>query len=292
MTGPNDPEAWRLLGAIDLPRLREARVAAHWAAQVFWAAGNALGERRDDDSHTAFTWDGRRDRFLGGDTPSGIRVGLSPADATVLVLQGKDELLESVPLAGRTLHEALDAVERAVARRHAPAPPLAAPEYDLPGHAVGGGGPFPPPDAPAATELAAWFHDARQIAEAVHASSPGASPVRVWPHHFDQATLLALDPPGTPAKTARSINVGFSPGDAGIPDPYFYVTPWPRPDTGPPPPPANGRWHTDGWFGAVLEAERITEARVAGRQRERVDAFVRTALPACRALLHRKEDRS
>jgi hypothetical protein len=104
--------------------------------------------------------------------------------------------------------------------------------------------------------------------------------------------LIALDPPAPPAEEARSINVGMSPGDAAMPAPYFYVTPWPRPECGPPPPPAAGHWHTGGWFGAVLEADRITAAGGDVARRDGVREFVGAAVSACRALLARKEDGS
>ena len=52
--------------------------------------------------------------------------------------------------------------------------------------------------------------------------------MRTWPHHYDSATLILLDPAET-GEDARSINVGMSPGDGSYAEPYWYVTPWPPP---------------------------------------------------------------
>ena len=49
------------------------------------------------------------------------------------------------------------------------------------------------------------------------------------------------------------MNFGFEPGDAGIPEPYFYVTAYPKPDGfAGSPLPAGATWQTKGWTGAVL----------------------------------------
>ena len=49
------------------------------------------------------------------------------------------------------------------------------------------------------------------------------------------------------------MNFGFSPGDSGIPEPYFYITAYPLPDKLVGSPLQQGAyWHTEGWNGAVL----------------------------------------
>jgi hypothetical protein len=57
----------------------------------------------------------------------------------------------------------------------------------------------------------------------------------------------------------------------------------PRPDTDSPRAElaGNGLWHTRDWIGAVLPASRID----AANQQTQVDAFIRSAVSACRGLL-------
>ncbi len=112
--------------------------------------------------------------------------------------------------------------------------------------------------ADAVSVLGAWFGAADAALNAVvtkfghHAVNDVA--VRCWPHHFDIAALFALEE-GDP-ETAQSIGVGLSPGDEAYAEPYIYCTPWPTPDTLPPPP-ANMTWHSEGFTSLVCPASRL-----------------------------------
>jgi hypothetical protein len=84
-------------------------------------------------------------------------------------------------------------------------------------------------------------------------------PVQLWPHHFDLAMnwfsgrrVPGADPADEEA-SEEQMNFGFSSGDDGIPDPYFYVTAYPLPaGLVKTPLPSDAFWHTQGWTGAVL----------------------------------------
>jgi len=116
--------------------------------------------------------------------------------------------------------------------------------------------------------------------------------VLCWPHHFDIATLITLDVDEPDPETARSINVGLSPGDESYDEPYFYVTPWPEPRE-----PekevlaGGGLWHKEDFTAAVLPASRLPDLsptdpdRRAQEQAEQVYAYLRTSIAACRSLL-------
>lgn len=115
-------------------------------------------------------------------------------------------------------------------------------------------------EAAALAELARWYAAAAEVLTDVRAMlaglHPGPGPARCWPHHFDIATLVDLEE--ADAETARSIGIGVSPGDESYPQPYVYVSPWPRLDTAelptlPPP----GHWHTQGFVAAVATGEEI-----------------------------------
>ena len=49
--------------------------------------------------------------------------------------------------------------------------------------------------------------------------------------------------------------------------------------------PSGGRWHTDGWFGAVLPAESVTKPDDDASQQQRVEAFLAAAISAGKELL-------
>jgi hypothetical protein len=75
-------------------------------------------------------------------------------------------------------------------------------------------------DPTAAAALAAWFVLVESALDEVRRRhrADGPTIAQLWPEHFDLAISLA------------EVNVGGSPGDDAIPEPYLYVGPWtPRP---------------------------------------------------------------
>ncbi|MEJ2539139.1 MAG: hypothetical protein P8188_04000 [Gemmatimonadota bacterium] len=134
-------------------------------------------------------------------------------------------------------------------------------------------------------EWVRWFDDVWRLLGRVRGEcSEVASPVRTWPHHFDTATLLDFGDgdDGEP----RTVGVGLSPGDEGRPEPYLYVSPWPRPETAPDQQLPAGCWQETGWVGAVLPAEELVLGS-AEEQERRARAFVDAALTRARALVTR-----
>jgi hypothetical protein len=205
---------------------------------------------------------------------------------TMHVMAG-DDVRASLELAGNTLEDALAWATGELERIHGPleAKP-AIPTYEMPAHAVGTGSPFAAPDHDALDELARYYANASRFEHVVSSKTLGASPVRCWPHHFDVATLVTLDQPGTDPEAARSIGFGMSPGDTSYEEPYFYVNPWPlsqeregHPELG-----GIGHWHTEGWFGAVLPASSIAEGAAVDQARQ-VLAHVQSGFAAGRSIL-------
>lgn len=106
-------------------------------------------------------------------------------------------------------------------------------------------------------------------------------PLLLWPHNFDLAFLwfsgrkVADQDPANPEYADEQMNFGFEPGDAGIPEPYFYVTAYPKPiGFARSPLPAGATWQTEGWTGAVLSyAELLKHDDPAGH----LLAFLRSA---------------
>ncbi|MEO6193438.1 MAG: hypothetical protein ABIS20_10530 [Thermoanaerobaculia bacterium] len=273
---------WETLGAVEPRELLDTRLQLHWAAQAAAAVGKQLLPHQPDFSEQSLEWlAGSRvlaQGVVAGARPfrSAIRLG-SPA---LLLLGEGGKTLRELPLEGRTLDEAYEWVRREVeSLRGRPLEmPLERPE-GLPVHPVSAGAPFSF-TGPAAAELERYYAGSDRLLRALRERNSGTSPVACWPHHFDIATLIRLDP-GTDPENARSIGAGLSPGDGGNPEPYFYVLPWPRP-TGDLPELDGGRWHTGDWVGAVLDA---AEFGANGGQRERIERFLNSAVAACRGLL-------
>ena len=95
-------------------------------------------------------------------------------------------------------------------------------------------------DADAARWLADLFALGDAALRALIADAPEAEPIRLWPEHFDIATVIGR------------ATYGVSPGDAEHAEPYLYVGPW-DPVSGP-------EWNAAGFTGAELAAPGLDEA--------------------------------
>jgi len=93
------------------------------------------------------------------------------------------------------------------------------------------------------------------------------SPIQLWPHHFDLSMLwlpgekIAGQDPQNEEYSDKQMNFGFTFGDEGIPEPYFYVSAYPFPDGFPSLRlPAGSSWHTEGFNAAVLRYRSLIES--------------------------------
>jgi len=252
---------WAGLGRVPPQGLVNARLLAHYALQWPARAARANLKHVADDSHASFDWDGALAALVTQTirTPAGdVRVGLRLSGLAILLVRN-GAILDVLQLNGKPEQVAgvwIDAKLQALGLR--PASGIKLP-YELPDHAVAHGARYDLyMQERELGELARWFagsaaalEDARERLADVR---PGTTPVRCWPHHFDMATVANFAPNGS--AEPRSIGIGVSPGDEHYAQPYAYVSPSPRFDRLPEPP-KPGRWHTDGFFGAVATGDAI-----------------------------------
>lgn len=200
----------------------------------------------------------------------------------LLILDASGHPVDRLALAGRTLPEGIAWVRERVAERLDTVPEWSDHRGDIPDAPVGRGQPFGPA-TDAHRELGRWFGNAARLLGTIADADRRADPVLAWAHHFDIATFLNLDPDKAQYE-GRSINVGWSPGDATIPEPYFYVVAYPAPEVGDLPRLGGfGVWHAEGWVGAVMGAGEIV-ARSPEGQGPAVVSFIQNAM----SILERK----
>jgi hypothetical protein len=267
--------------------LADARVQAHWAVQVLVGVASVSVEPVPDDSHTSLTWNRESLAFMTAPlqgTP-GTRAGLRLPDLTLVVRDEGAPGGAEFPLAGHTLADGYAWMEGAIGLEEA----LPRRAEEMPDHPVGTGAVFDA-DPASLAELARWYGNADLVLQEVREGHAGASAVRVWPHHFDIATLITLDPKDDP-EHARSIGVGMTPGDASYVQPYFYVLPWPAPPRDELPLlQGGGRWHREGWVGAVLAGDDLVgDGAAVNIQRKQTRAFLASAVRRSRNLLDRSD---
>ncbi len=242
------PITWSILRCQEPTTLAAARSLAHRALQWPARAARANLAPAPDDSHTSFTWHPDRAALLGQPLPGGIQVGLRIGVHELVFIKGAGT--ESFPLGGTSDGEAgkwLDGKLVAAGLKPASAQKL---PYDLPPALFARAADEAPPLAAVAGWLAAGAEQLEDVRTKYRRHKPGPGPVRCWPHQFDIAVPIALEP-GEPER-ARAIGVGVSPGDDYYAQPYLYVSPRPRPNSDNLPSlPPGGRWHTRGFFGAI-----------------------------------------
>lgn len=241
-----------------------ARQAAHYATQLVAAAGVTLLEPDPSFHYSSTTFDPARRALVGAPLPDGRQASLGLADLILSVGEA------SLPLLGRTPREAVAWLSEVLSET------VRLPAWDMPA------GPtlaHPALEAKTAEleRLAHWYAASFRVLDAFAPSEGEASPLRVWPHHFDLATLVTLEASDDPEQ-AKSVGLGMTPGDGGISAPYLYVTPWPYPEGRPTPALPSGRWNTEGWYGAVLDAEAVSSD-------DQVAAFLAAAFGATASAL-------
>jgi hypothetical protein len=272
---------WEPLGRVSPRALGEARVVLHHAAQLVAAVGRSLVPPQPDDGHTSLEWLGEA-RTLAGQAVPGRRpwrAALRPDDLVLAVVG--DGVARELPLAGRTPAEAFAWLTEEARVAGAPAGALRSEApYAIPASAVAGGAAFSAATDGARAELARWFANADGLLRDVAAAWPGSAPVRVWPHHFDVGSVLPLG--GGTGEEASAIGSGLSPGDEGSAEPYWYATRWPQPAGAGPGLPA-GRWHGEGWTGALLTATDLVAAGEAAAQGALAARFLSGAVESLRA---------
>ena len=257
--------------------LAATRLQLHHALQVPASFGPSLLAPRPDWSHLAFTVDVERGVLWSEPDDRGQRAGLGFEPFAWVVQSATDEA--SLEVAGHSPEEG-----RAWMARTLSLPPnvaaLSAPPEGPPAREEGEG-PFGVPDAREVRALAAWYVLAQRLLDG-RRGAQGAPALRLWPHHFDLALAFVLDPERDP-EHARTVSLGFSPGDGSYAEPYVYATPWPipGPEVALAALPA-GHWHREGWTGAVL---RATELVAAADPFALGDSFLAAAEAGCRAVV-------
>ncbi len=283
-------ESWQKTGKIDPKSLTESRLQLHYAIQFAAAVGNFLTESKPDTSHASLTWNSELNLFVSGivATEKPFQVALEPVSLTSIILDTQGEKLAEFSLGKKTMEQGINWLKREISCLGADGEKLTFVSYpdDFPDHPLARGTPFNGTQEVQRQELTAYYANTNLLLQEIVSTTEGASPIRIWPHHFDLATLISL--PYTQKGEAMSIGVGLSPGDSSYDQPYWYVTPWPYPD------PANlpeldggGSWHTQDWVGAILSASQLSQG---DEQLAQVKAFLQSAVKASLSLLEKNKD--
>lgn len=271
--------------------LTESKLQLHYAIQLIAATGAALAEPQSDYSHTSLCWNPNLWLFVGAIIAANqpFRVAIDPVALTILILNENDVKLAELSLHQKTLAEGLNWLKGEISKQRADADKvvfLSYPPDDFPDHAIAHGAPFARQQMEARQTLAASYAKTYELLQEIRTTTTAASPIRIWPHHFDMASLIALPETHNSEicnQESKSIGIGLSPGDKSYDEPYWYVSPYPYPDIASLPHlEGNGFWHTTEWVGAVLPASRLEHCTTEPAQ---IRTFLNSALNASQSLL-------
>lgn len=241
-----------------------ARLELHYAAQIVAAWADCWLPERADDGHTAMRWESPI--MIGGLSPTEVTIGIRAVDFAVTARM--DDTLETFPLAGKTLAEAMawadsrSGTPRGIRMR----------DYAMPASPLASGGRFVGYE-PELAELARWYDFGLELVRTAVAGTRSTE-ISIWPHHFDLGAIIYLDP----ADDTRQVGVGLSPGDRYYAEPYLYVTPSPLTTKQVPALAGGGFWRTKDFTGAVLTASTLEAGGDA-------NDFIASALAAARAVV-------
>jgi hypothetical protein len=283
-------QTWRQLGKVSPTSLVDERLQLHWAAQIVSSLGGTFNTPAPDDSHPSLECLAALEVLAGLpiEGTDGLRGALHPTSFSLQLLGRDGTVVARCSLDGKTLADGYEWLEGALAEATdgGLTGKLKRNQYELPDHPVAHGRGFDGSGTAAFEELSAWYFNSDLVLRELQSTTPNVTDVQCWPHHFDIAVLVFLEEDQGDPEKRRSVGIGLSPGDGSYAEPYWYANPWPRPGTDALPPlQGAGRWHTEGWLGAVLTGTDLVAAGDAGAQRKRIQEFLDSALQANRALL-------
>jgi hypothetical protein len=229
---------------IDLSALKEARLQLHYALQPLAMATNLLPPQKES-AQTALFWNDH-DRTIHTKAIVGNTSVIILFDPQIfsLIVSTEEDMFQ-FDLKRKTLKEAMDWLKTILTELGVDTSelsPLPYPTFDFPYHPLALGSSFSCLDGKARNILIELFDQSNSALVELNRKYKNISEVRLWPHHFDLAVLLHYGKDAT-------IGVGFSAGDQSYDRPYWYVSPYPKPEVL-----ADltiGQWHIQGWTGAV-----------------------------------------
>ena len=273
---------WRTTNSSRLEADGHERKKIHLGALLLGSAAYVALPNEKDESETNLAIDVESGVFATRILDQGrkIRLVFDPV-ALTLHLEREAAILEVFPLVGRDLKECVHWIGSRLSAILQRRVIMTLREYpDFPNSPWRRGEVFDVGRTGEREELVTWFRNAAEILGAFVSELREATPPRLWPHHFDHGALLVVD-----GREDAMVGLGFSPGDEHFSSPYFYCSPFPRPEECITlPEVANGFWNRDGFVSAILTAELIERSV---NPETAVMEYLESAIQVCRYLVSR-----
>ena len=271
---------WQKLNNISLTELAEARKQLHQAVQLVSIPPRSFLPKVKDDHFASLSWN-KKNNLLESQ-PWGkdkFKTAISFNNFSILLFNANEKVIDSFELNGITYSNAFKKLKMLIKPTGEDVTKLSLSlPYEIPSYQTANDIPFNFFEKSLFVELGNYFNNASLLFEDIVKKRTDATEVSCWPHHFDIATLIVLN---DSKDNYKSVGVGLSPGDDNYNQPYFYITPWPYPNTENitlPVLPSGGFWHTKGWVGSVMTSENILKINPAEKQYKTVKEFLNSGI--------------
>lgn len=258
----------------------------HKASQWLAKAGKFLLKQQPDDSNTNLGWDESKNQIIGRrlNDYKKMRMHLDLNDFSLNVFNEEEELSGKFALNGKSdvqvkawLQEIGSdfGIKKKVWEKDL--------HYDLP---YGDGETIYQLSVEEGQLFAEMLSAAKGIISSQVERVGDASEIRIWPHHFDIAALVAQHFENE--TLIASVGVGLAVPDGMIDDLYIYISPWKKSGLkviNLPELPGPARWISDGWLGAVAPLNGWERPMLTQATSDEFLAVVSRAVDQAKAML-------
>lgn len=257
-------------------KLHDSLLQQHHASQFIALAGKHLIPATKDDSHTNMQYISETESLLGNSLPGGKKISLDLPSLRISIIQDEDKILDEIELHGKTKTEVFDELKISLEKTGTDVSGFTNQlHYDIPSHPLDHKAVFNTSFKNHFLENTIYRHNADLLLKEIVHLYPDAEALRIWPHHFDTGSFIALSK-DSKGELSQSISFGWAIPDSMIPEPYFYLSFWSKnkspkkyelPDL-----PA-GKWMIPEWNGAVLPHSKIQNHQSSQSQFELSHSF-------------------
>lgn len=270
---------WKPIQKTDVQDLNDENKLHHQAVQFIAIAGKYLLHDKDDDSNTNMIWNTALNSYVGNELPQSKRAAVRLPEFSLCIFDNKDYVVQSMEMSGTTWNELYDWFEKALQANDIDTTRLQ-PElhYEIQEHGLYETASFDAPNQEMAKQIATLRHNARQILQEITKPYANATPVSIWPHHFDTGTMIPLQ--NKKNETIATIGLGLAVADEMVEEPYFYVNHWMQtpPESYPDlKNPEQGKWIIETWKGSVLPISKLFGLS-PDKQEKTAKAFFETSI--------------
>ena len=277
----NSNKEWKLHTMASNKNLNDALQQQHHAAQFLALIGHHLIPQQPDDSNTNMEYISDGELLLGNSLHNGMRAGLQLEELNIRLLDNEHNVKKVIVLDGKSRRKVFDELKQSLSDLGVEVAGFKTElHYEIPAHQLDKGTAFSVGDKRYFIENTIYRHNAEVVLNEIANTNDHAEPVRVWPHHFDTGTFIAVSY-NNKGEVSQSIGIGWAIPDSMVNEPYYYLSFWsekPIKSLKKFSPLDAGEWMMPDWNGAILKHTEIFKEQPSTKQHELVKSFFNSGI--------------